>query len=56
MKKLYKQISIIPLQVYAGSPILQGSIVQEDAVVVSKGQAVQNFDFNDSDTFQQDWE
>lgn len=56
MKKYYEELSITPLQVYAGSPILQGSIVQEDAVVVSMGQPVQNYDFNDSDTFQQDWE
>ncbi len=56
MKKYYEELSITPLQVYAGSPILQGSVVQTDAAIRTTGQVVNEINLENDTSFQQDWE
>ena len=56
MKKLYEKLSITPLQVYAGCSLLQGSVVQTGAAVRTTGQVVNEIDFENDPSFQQDWE
>ena len=56
MKKHYRELSIIPLRVFAGSPILQGSVVQTDAAVRTTGQVVNDINLEEDPSFQQDWE
>lgn len=56
MKKVYKKLCVTPLQFSCEGNLLQASIVTEQAVVSTTGQKVETYDFNDSSTFQQDWE
>lgn len=56
MKKKYQELCITPLQFNCEGSLLQASIVTEEAMVTTTGQPTETFDFNDSSTFQQDWE
>ena len=56
MKKRYQVPTVTPLQLYAEGNVLQSSVVQQESVVRTKGQPVQEFDFSDDTSFQQDWE
>lgn len=56
MKKFYEELSITPLQVFAGSSLLQGSVVQTGAAVRTTGQVVDEINLENDPSFQQDWE
>lgn len=57
MKKHYEKMCMTPLGfVFEGNILLDASIVTEDAMVSTTGQKLETHDFNDTDTFNTQWE
>ena len=57
MKKHYEKMCMTPLGfVFEGNILLDASIVTEDAMVSTTGQKLETYDFNDTDTFNTQWE
>ena len=57
MKKHYEKMCMTPLGTYFEGDLLLTSVVQEESyVVTTPGHQIEKETFNDSETFQLDWE
>lgn len=56
MKKIYDKLNVTPLGFVPDGNFLQASIVTEETMVSTTGQKLETYDFNDTDTFNTQWE